>query len=105
LNLIGVRSCGWPVHDAAALQRVEADVVYLHAVVNNAHVRRFLYEPGVRRAAKRGAIRDLLAASVHPVRGGARAWVGIICGGLFGLFSFLPLALAVVGIIGAALDK
>jgi F-type H+-transporting ATPase subunit delta len=56
-----------PVYDEAALQRVEADVAYLHAVINNAHVRRFLYEPGVRRSAKRAAIRDLLASSVHPV--------------------------------------
>ncbi len=39
------------------------------------------------------------------VRGGAHAWTGIICGSLFGLFNFLLLALAVIGLVGAAMSN
>ncbi len=36
------------------------------------------------------------------VRGGAHAWVGLICGCLFGLFNFFLLAAAIVGMIASA---
>jgi hypothetical protein len=36
------------------------------------------------------------------VRGGAHAWVGVICGGLFGLFNLLLLIAAIAGIIAGA---
>jgi hypothetical protein len=32
------------------------------------------------------------------VRGGAHAWVGLVCGALFGLFNLLLIVLVVVGI-------
>jgi hypothetical protein len=38
------------------------------------------------------------------VRGGAHAWVGIICGGLFGLMNFALIALASFGMIAAMSD-
>jgi hypothetical protein len=37
------------------------------------------------------------------VRGGAHAWVGIVCGSLFGLFNFLLLAGTIVGGIAVAM--
>jgi hypothetical protein len=39
------------------------------------------------------------------VRGGAHAWVGLICGGLFGFFNFLLLVITIIGAIGVALDQ
>ena len=39
------------------------------------------------------------------VRGGAHAWVGIICGSLFGLFNFVLLVLAIVGIIAGMANR
>ncbi len=39
------------------------------------------------------------------VRGGAHAWVGLICGGLFGFFNFLLLVITIIGAIGTALDQ
>ncbi|MEX0678659.1 MAG: hypothetical protein WD063_16385 [Pirellulales bacterium] len=36
------------------------------------------------------------------VRGGAHAWVGVICGGLFGLFNFALVILLIIGGIAAA---
>ncbi len=39
------------------------------------------------------------------VRGGAHAWVGLICGSLFGFFNFLLLLITIIGAIGASLDR
>ncbi len=39
------------------------------------------------------------------VRGGAHAWVGIVCGSLFGLSNLLLLVLAILAFLAAALDK
>jgi hypothetical protein len=39
------------------------------------------------------------------VRGGAHAWVGVICGGLFGLFNFLLLVGFVIAMIAAAVSQ
>jgi hypothetical protein len=49
-------------------------------------------------------IKGLRNVRANPeVRGGAHAWVGIVCGSLFGLFNFLLLAVSVVGGIAAAM--
>lgn len=48
-------------------------------------------------------IRGLIAAKRNPAaRGAVHAWVGIICGGIFGLAWLLVDALAVVSLIAAA---
>ena len=51
-------------------------------------------------------IKGLRNVRANPeVRGGAHAWVGIVCGSLFGLFNFLLLAVSVVGGIVAAIGR
>jgi hypothetical protein len=51
-------------------------------------------------------IKGLRNVRAHPeVRGGAHAWVGVICGGLFGLFNFVLLILFVIGMVAAATQR
>ncbi len=51
-------------------------------------------------------IKGLRRVKANPaVRGGAHAWVGVICGSLFGLFNFLLIVLLAVAGIAAALDR
>jgi hypothetical protein len=48
-------------------------------------------------------IKGLRNVRANPeVRGGAHAWVGLVCGSVFGLFNFLLLAVSVVGGVVAA---
>ncbi len=39
------------------------------------------------------------------VRGGAHAWVGLICGGLFGLFNLLLVGAMLLGIAAASMER
>jgi hypothetical protein len=49
-------------------------------------------------------VKGLRLARAHPeVRGKVHAWVGVICGSLFGLFNFLLLLLMIAGGIAAAM--
>lgn len=49
-------------------------------------------------------VKGLRRVRANPaVRGGIHAWVGLICGSLFGLFNFLLLGLAIAGGIAAAM--
>lgn len=51
-------------------------------------------------------IKGLRFASQHPeVRGSTHAWVGVICGGVFGLFNLLLLAGFAIGMATAALEQ
>ncbi len=38
-------------------------------------------------------------------RGGVQAWIGIVCGSLFGLANLALIALGLIGILGAALSN
>jgi hypothetical protein len=45
-------------------------------------------------------LRGLRQVRANPqVRGGAHAWVGLVCGSLFGLFNLALLALLVIGLV------
>jgi hypothetical protein len=39
------------------------------------------------------------------VRGGVHAWIGVICGGLFGLLNFAVACMVIIGLIGMALEQ
>jgi hypothetical protein len=51
-------------------------------------------------------IKGLRLVRQHPeVRGGAHAWVGLICGGLFGMFNFALLAASAIGVVAVMMEQ
>jgi hypothetical protein len=51
-------------------------------------------------------VKGLRLVRANPeVRGGAHAWVGLICGSLFGLFNFLLLVVSIFGFIAILTEK